>query len=90
MTQILDGSTSSGPVSSLSGTQIGYRFQRGGSTILALWDYQAASSTVNIAIPAGGVEVCDWMGKCTTATSSTGHLNVTVGGSPTYVIGPGL
>jgi len=46
MTFILDGTSSAGAHSNLSGTQMGYRFQRDSTTILALWDYQAASSTI--------------------------------------------
>ena len=89
MTYLLDGTTTSGPISNLSGTQMGYRFQRKGTTILALWDHQSASSRVNLAVPAESIQICDWMGNCNT-TSSTGSLNLTLGASPIYVIGRGI
>ena len=38
MTYWLDGTTTMGPVANLSGSQMGYRFQRSGTTIVALWD----------------------------------------------------
>jgi hypothetical protein len=90
MTYLLDGTTTSGPLSNLSGTQMGYRFTRNGTTILALWDYQAASSTVNLAVAAQNIQICDWMDNCRTATSSSGSINLTLGASPIYVIGQGL
>ncbi len=89
MTYLLDGTTTRGPISHLSGTQMGYRFQRNGTTILALWDYQAASSTVNLAVSAQSVQICDWMGNCN-ITSSGGSLNLTLGASPIYVLGNNL
>jgi hypothetical protein len=89
MTYLLDGTTTRGPISTLSGTQMGYRFQRNGTTILALWDYQAATSTVNLAVPAETVQICDWMGNCSN-TTSTGSINVNLGASPIYVVGQGL
>ncbi len=90
MTFLLDGSTTSGPISNLTGTQMGYRFRRHGITILALWDYQEASSTVNLAVPAGSVQICDWMGNCTNATRSSGSVNIVLGASPVYVLGQGI
>ena len=89
MTYWLDGTTTSGPLSNLSGTQMGYRFQRNGTTILAIWDYQAGSS-VSLPMPSESVKICGWMGNCRTATSSSGSLKLSLGPSPTYVIGQGL
>ncbi len=51
MSYWLDGTTTIGPLTNLSGTQLGYRFTRGGETILALWDY-AANTTMNIPVSA--------------------------------------
>lgn len=69
---------------------MGYRFQRNGTTTLALWDYQS-SSTTSIKIPTGGMQVCNWMGTCQNAISSaSGSLTVTLGPSPVYLIGAGL
>jgi hypothetical protein len=85
MTYLLDGTTSNGPLSNLSGTQIGYSFQRGSTMIIAVWDWQASSSTANVAVQAGTALVCDWMSNCVSTTSS-GSLNLTLGPSPTYII----
>jgi hypothetical protein len=87
MTNFLDGTTTVGPVSQATGTQLGYRFKRGTTTILALWDYQAAESI--LAIPVGNEipQVCDWMGNCRPIAPTNGHLRVHVGAAPTYVIG---
>jgi hypothetical protein len=90
MTYLLDGSTTRGPISNLSGTQMGYRFTRNGNTILALWDYQAASSTLHLAVPNESIQICDWMGNCTTTTSSGGSIDLTLGAAPIYVIGQRL
>jgi len=87
MTYWLDGTTSSGPVSNLNGTQMGYRFQRDGTTILALWDYKATSSSVSLPVTADSVQVCNWMGVCSTTAVSGGVINVDLGASPIYIIG---
>jgi hypothetical protein len=89
MTYWLDGTTTSGPLSNLSGTQMGYRFERKGTAILALWDYQAASSSVTLPVPSGSVEICNWMGNCYTTANVT-SIKLSLGSSPTYVIGHGL
>lgn len=89
MTYLLDGSTSSGTVSNLSGTQIGYRFERDGTTVLALWDYQS-SSTVTLPISAATVKVCNWMGTCTTTAVSGKKLTVNLGSSPIYILGDNI
>ncbi len=86
-TLFLDGTTTAGPLTNMSGTQMGYRFQRNGTTILALWDYQAPSSSFTL--PANGnFQTCDWMGNCT--PSSGGATTLTLGPAPTYVIGHDL
>jgi hypothetical protein len=91
MTYLLDGSSTKGPVSSLSGTQMGYRFLRNGTTTLALWDYGAASSTVKLPVASGStVQLCDWMGNCSSTTGSNGSLTLTLGAAPIYVIGQGI
>lgn len=90
MTFWLDGTTTNGPISNLSATQMGYRFQRNGVIILALWDYQAASSSINLPMLSGSVQICDWMGNCTTTEVNAGSLKLSLGSSPTYVIGQGL
>jgi hypothetical protein len=89
MTYMLDGTTSSGPLSNVSGTQMGYRFERNGTAILTLWDYQAASSSVTLPVPSESVQVCNWMGNCYTTASLT-SLKLSLGPSPTYIIGHGL
>jgi hypothetical protein len=90
MTYLLDGTTTSGALSNLSGTQMGYRFQRDSTTVLALWDYQAASSALNLAVPIESIQICDWMANCTNTTSSSGSIGLTLGASPIYVVGHGL
>jgi hypothetical protein len=89
MTFLLDGSTSDGPLSNLSGTQLGYRFKRNGTTILALWDYQASSSALSLATPGGSAQVCDWMGNCSAAPSGA-TINLKLGAAPIYVMGRNL
>jgi len=71
-------------------TQMGYRFQRNGITVLALWDYQAASSALNLAVPIESIQICDWMANCTNTTSSSGSIGLTLGASPVCVVGHGL
>jgi hypothetical protein len=88
MTLFLDGTTTAGPLSNLSGTQMGYRFRRNGTTILALWDYQAASSSLTLPAGSGGAQICDWMGNC--GATSSGAINLQLGAAPTYVIGQNL
>jgi hypothetical protein len=89
MTLLLDGSTTDGPIANLSGTQMGYRFTRNGTTILALWDYKAASSNVSVATPSESVQVCDWMYNCTT-TKSAGTISLKLTSAPTYIVGNNL
>jgi hypothetical protein len=89
MTFWLDGTSTSGPIANLGGTQMGYRFHRGGSTILALWDFKSPSSTVTLPAPSQTVQVCNWMDNCTTRSTS-GALALTLGPTPTYVIGQNL
>ena len=74
----------------LSGTQMGYRLQRDRTTILALSDYNAASSTISLQVPVQSVQICNWMGNCSTTSSSSGTINLAWGASPIYVIGQGL
>jgi hypothetical protein len=69
---------------------MGYRFQRNSTTVLALWDYQAASSAINLAVPVESIQICHWMANCTNATSSSGSIGLTLGASPIYVVGHGL
>jgi len=89
MTSLLDGSNSVGPISKLSGTELGYRFQRNGTTILALWDYQTTSNA-SLPVPNSGFQVCDWMGNCSAATGSGGSIHLTLSGAPTYLVGRDL
>jgi hypothetical protein len=89
MTLLLDGSTTAGPIADLSGTQMGYRFTRNGTTILALWDYKATSSTTTVSTPSESVQVCDWMANCTT-TMSTGTISLKLTSAPTYIVGANL
>jgi hypothetical protein len=89
MTYMLDGTTSSGPISNLSGTQVGYRFERNGTAILALWDYQAAASTLTLPVPSESIQICNWMGNCFSTASVTSIL-LSLRASPIYIIGPGL
>jgi hypothetical protein len=89
MTYWLDGTTSSGQLSNLSGTQMGYRFERNGTAILALWDYQAAASTLTLPVPSESVEICNWMGNCFKTASVTSIL-LSLRSAPIYIIGHGL
>jgi hypothetical protein len=89
MTYMLDGTTSSGAISNLSGTQVGYRFERNGTAILALWDYQAAASTLTLPVPSESVQICNWMGNCFSTASVTSIL-LSLRASPIYIIGHGL
>jgi hypothetical protein len=78
MTYLLDGSTSQGALPDVSGSQMGYRFTRGGSTIIAVWDYRSASA---YAVPKGA-QVCDWMGNC----SDNASAKTIVSAAPTYFV----
>ena len=89
MTYLLDGTVSSGPLSNLSGTQMGYRFERNGTAILALWDYQAAGSTLNLPVPSESIKICNWMGNCF-STASVNSIQLSLRSAPIYIIGPGL
>ncbi|MER2520298.1 MAG: hypothetical protein ABTQ34_06385 [Bdellovibrionales bacterium] len=79
MTFFLDGSTSSGPLPGLKGTQMGYRFVRDLTTIDVVWDYKTASHYA----PMRGAKICDWMGNCEAGKTVP---TVTVGAAPTYFI----
>src|SRR6266403_404945 len=89
MSYWLDGTTTVGPLTNLSGTQVGYRFTRSGETILALWDY-TANTTMNVPVSAATAKVCDWMGNCQTRSAVNGALKLSVGIAPIYVVGVGL
>jgi hypothetical protein len=78
-----------GPVANLTGSQMGYRFERDGTNVLALWDYRGPS-TVSLPVSAQGAQVCDWMSNCTAANVVNGTLNLRLGTAPVYVIGAGL
>jgi hypothetical protein len=99
MTYLIDGTTTNGPVSTLpatqmgysdlTGTQMGYSFSRGSGsstvTVLALWDYGSTPSTAKVNVTKGSYKTCTWMGNCTSGTS-TGSVNVTLSGTPVYLI----
>jgi hypothetical protein len=85
LTYFLDGTVSHGAIK-LSGSQLGYRFRRGNSVIIALWDYGPAVSHASLPVPRGSLQICDWMGNCQAATAGTGTLSLTLGAAPTYVI----
>lgn len=87
MTNFLDGTLTTGVVSEVTGTQLGYRFKRGNTTILAMWDYGAAASLVSIPVTGEVPEICDWMGNCRPYAPTNGRLRVHVGAAPTYVVG---
>jgi len=89
MTYWLDGTTTVGPLTNLSGTQFGYRFTRSGETILALWD-STANTTMNVPVSAATAKVCDWMGNCQTSSAVNGALKLSLGNAPVYVVGVGL
>jgi hypothetical protein len=88
MSYWLDGSTTMGPVANLSGSQMGYRFQRNGTTIVALWDYKGSSS-VNLPTSGDGAHICDWMGNCYVSSIANGVLKLSLGNAPIYVVGAG-
>jgi hypothetical protein len=90
MTYLLDGTTTGGPLSNLDGTQMGYRFLRGETSILVLWDYHASSSRVTLSVPNQSLQICDWMGNCKQTSIASGTLNVSVGAEPIYIIGKSL
>lgn len=90
MTNLLDGTKTIGTVAEVTGTQLGYRFQRGTTTILALWDYAAAASVVSIPVTNDVPKICDWMGRCHAVAPTNGHLRVHLSAAPTYVIGENL
>jgi hypothetical protein len=87
MTYLLDGSTTIGPMSGLTGTQMGYQFQlNNGTTMFAMWDWQASSSAATVTVPAGSVvNIYSMMGNLTSTVTSTGSVNLTLTGSPIYV-----
>ncbi|WP_225008965.1 hypothetical protein [Novosphingobium percolationis] len=78
MTKLIDGSVSKGRLKGLAGTQYGYRFVRGATTIDAVWDYGAQSDWP---VPAGAT-VCDWMGNC----GATRGASVRLTDAPVYII----
>jgi hypothetical protein len=41
-------------------------------------------------VPPESVQICNWMGNCRTTTNSGGILKLSLGPSPTYVIGQSL
>lgn len=85
LTYMLDGTQARGPLKSLSGSQIGYQFERSGTQIYALWDYLATSS-VTLNAGSAQIQICDWMGNCTTRPPhSTESLQL--GAKPIYVLG---
>jgi hypothetical protein len=90
MTYLLDGATTSGPVSGLTGTQMGYRFANGGNNIVVLWDYQNPSTASLATSPSQSLQVCDWMGNCQTTVSSGSGISLTLGAEPTYIVGSGI
>jgi hypothetical protein len=87
MTYLLDGADSDGAVGNLNGTQMGYRFHRGSTKILVLWDYGSDSSRFKLKVPDSPPQTCDWMANCSTATRIDGAIDLELGQSPTYVIG---
>jgi hypothetical protein len=90
MTNFLDGTLTTGVVSEVTGTQLGYRFKRGNTTILALWDYEAAASLVSIPVSGEVPNICDWMGNCRPLAPTNGRLLVHLSATPTYVVGQNL
>jgi hypothetical protein len=90
MTHFLDGTLTTGVVSEVTGTQIGYRFKRGTTTILALWDYGAAATLVSIPVTGEVPNICDWMGNCRPFAPTNGRLRVHLSAAPTYVVGQNL
>ncbi|WP_146030331.1 hypothetical protein [Methylocella silvestris] len=84
MTYLLDGSTTAGAVSGLTGSQLGYKFTRGGRTILTVWDW-SASTSANLTIPVGSYTKYDWMGNGVGGTSS-GTVSTLLGGNPIYFV----
>lgn len=86
LTWFLDGTVSHGPIAQLSGSQLGYRFRRGQSTILALWDYGPAPSRASVPVARGNLDICDWMGNCKAARADDGQVSLALGAAPTYVI----
>ncbi|WP_041367727.1 hypothetical protein [Methylocella silvestris] len=84
MTYLLDRATTAGPVSGLGGTQLGYKFTRGGKTIVALWDHSGSTSAA-IAIPSGPYTIYDWMGNGA-AAASAGSPTFALSRSPIYIV----
>jgi hypothetical protein len=71
MTYFLDGSTTLGKVSNVSGSQTGYKFARENSEIVVVWDY-LGKSVYDSGIST--VRVCDWMGNCQMENGH--HINI--------------
>jgi hypothetical protein len=78
MTYFLDGKTSTGRLTSLSGTQMGYGFVGHGRRVDVIWDYGTTSSYY----VEGEQEVCDWMGNCRPVNNS----RVLLSNRPVYII----
>ena len=78
MTYFLDGTTTAGPYTRISGSQIGYVFNNGTERILTAWDYNGKSA---FTLPSGAARICDWMGNCTTKFPR----QISLGPTPTYI-----
>jgi hypothetical protein len=82
MTEMLDGTVSSGKITFTSGTQMGYQFTRDGQTILVIWDY-GKKSTLSLPEKIVPYKMCNWMGNCTAFDSARKYLEIS--GKPIYV-----
>jgi len=71
---------------SLSGTNLGYKYQdnESSSVIYAVWNYEG-TSTVNLNVGANSVTVYDIMGNAETKPAPGGMLNITLTESVQYI-----
>jgi hypothetical protein len=87
MTWLLEGHRATAVIDYLANSTLGYAFGRGGSTILALWDFSGTPRTYTLDTGVASVEIYDWMGNKTTTATSNGMLTISVGTKPVYVKG---
>ena len=86
MTWLLDGFLRLlGPVEGLTGTQMGYRFRRGQTVIVALWDHGEGGSALRLPVAGSSVRVCDWMANCKPTPLDAAALNLRLRAAPVYV-----
>lgn len=84
---LLEGYEPVGVVEWLGGSTLGYAFQRGEDTILALWDFRLSGNKVSLPTGVDRVRVYDWMGREKVEDCPNGTLSISLGPEPLYVRG---